>query len=208
MKPNRNRFEVSVVFGLSMSVDNQKSWLYYHAHNLICILQQRLQYNFGQQISFRLGTLAPPWKTFFISNYPHCQSSVLTRRQRIKLLIQSWPPAASRLLITDSLCVFPFRGCPEQGGGAGQHYGGFKALPKLSFHPPGGGCSLRSLWMILEKGPAQRSLGATGKKPEDSAREKHPVWRPPQIRRATCPLSPVPWQPLWSKDVSLESHQG
>lgn len=60
MKPNRNRFEVSVVFGLSMSVDNQRSWLCYYAHNLICILQQRLQYNFGQQISFRRETLAPP----------------------------------------------------------------------------------------------------------------------------------------------------
>lgn len=189
MKPNRNHFEVSVVFGLSMSVDNQKSWLYYYAHNLICIFQQRLQYNFGQQISFRWGTLAPPWKTFFISNYPRCQPSVLTRRQRIKLLIQSWPPAASCLLIIDSLCVFPLRGCPEQGGGAGQRYGGFKALPKLSFHSPGGGCSLRSL-RILEKGPAQRSLRASWKRPEASAENEHPIWRPPQKERVTFPIVP------------------
>lgn len=31
----------------------------------------------------------------------------------------------------------------------------------------------------------------------------HPRWEGPH-----APLTPGPWQPLWSKDVSLENHQG
>lgn len=81
----------------------------------------------------------------------------LTRKQRIKLLMQILALGCPALAHHRFSLYLPFRGR----GGAGPASGRFKALRRLSFHPPGGPSS-------LEEPSASSGNGACSEAPPSS----------------------------------------
>lgn len=116
----------------------------------------------------------------------------LTRKQRIKLLMQILALGCPALAHHRFSLYLPFRGR----GGAGPAPRRFKALRRLSFHPPGGPS-------FLEEPAANSGNGACSEGPPEAGvhqpllRAELPVLRPHQeAPRCHCPM---PRQPVKNK---------
>lgn len=132
-----------------------KSWLYFYAQLNPWLLQTIYPVQFlDNKLVSDEGLLLLLEKTFFVSNYPCCQTSGWQESRELSCWYKSWLWAVPHLLIADSLCIFPFGEQPEQGGGAAQQHGGLQSLVPaiLSFSP--GCCS-------FEGSPANSGNGAS-----------------------------------------------